>query len=161
MKSAHRQREAVTGLGRYLVQQDSRRAASYANLLADTDHRNQYLAVVFGKLAEVDPQLAISALSSVGSVEQRYKLHGKIIGEVARRDVHLAKQLADQLIDTATKDIAYYRIIEYHARHDPVEAAGWASLITNQRVRHYAERRVERAFEIVLRGRATLPCVWQ
>jgi len=147
MESAHKQRQAIIHLARFLVQQDGGRAAGYADLLAAPDHRNQYLAIVIGKIAEVDPQSAVTTLSSVDSAEQRYELHDQIFGQVARRDVHLAKQLADQLVDTRTRDLAYYRIIQHHARHDPVEAAGWAALITNQQVRQYAQRQVKWATE--------------
>ena len=147
MDSAHKQREAIVHLAHYLVQRDGSRAAQYATLITSPLHRNQYLAFVIGRTAELDPQSAIFALSSVDDAEKRYELHNQIIGRVAWHDAHLAKQLADQLVDTRTRDLAYYNIIEHHARHDPVEAAGWAALIMNQQVRQYAEQQAQRAVE--------------
>lgn len=142
ISSAHKQREAIIHLARYLAQQYGGRATGYANLLAVPDQQEHYLAVVIRKIAEVDPRLALTALSTVNNAAQRYDLRNVIFGQLARNDVFLAKRLADQLIDTPTRDLAYYTIIQHHARIDPVEAAGWASLITNQQVRQYAERQV-------------------
>ncbi len=106
------------------------------------DQQEHYLAVVIRKIAEVDPRLALTALSTVNNADQRYDLHNMIFEQLARSDVYLAKRLADQIIDTPTRDLAYYTIIQYHARKDPVEAAGWTSLIANQKVRSYAERQI-------------------
>lgn len=145
MDSAQMQREAIIHLGRYLVKQEGGRAIDYANRLAKSEHRNQYLTVVIMKIAEVDPQSALTAISSMDDPRLQRHLFGDLFMEVMQRDIHLAKQLADSLVHTRAKDMAYFRIINYHARRDPVESAAWVDLITDQKLRQYAQQRVERA----------------
>ncbi len=141
---ASRKREATIYLARYFAQRFGDRAVSFATLLAAPHQQNQYLTVVIGEIAKVDPQLALSALSSVSNVAQQNAMRDNIFERLTRHDVYRARYLADQLIDTQARDLAYYRIIRQHARKDPVEAAGWVSLITNQQVRSYAEQQVKR-----------------
>lgn len=145
MDSAQMQGEAVIHLGRYLVKQEGGRALDYANRLANSEHRNQYLAVVIRKIAEADPLSALTAISSMDDPRLQHHLFGDLFSEVIQRDIHLAKQLADSLVHTRAKDMAYFRIINYHARGDPVESAAWVDLITDQRLRQYAQQQVATA----------------
>lgn len=145
MDSAKMQREAIIHLGHYLVRQEGGRAIGYANRLANSDHRNKYLAVVIRKIAEADPLSALTAISSMDDPRLQYHLFNDLFMEVAQRDIHLAKQLADSLVHTRAKDMAYYRIIHRHAHRDPVESAAWVDLITDQELRQYAQRQVARA----------------
>lgn len=139
------QREAIIHLGHYLVRQEGGRATGYANRLANSNHRNQYLAVVIRKIAEADPLSALTAISSMDDPRLQYNLFNDLFMEVAQRDIHLAKQLTDSLVHTRAKDWAYYRIILHHARRDPVESAAWVDLITDQDLRRYARQHVARA----------------
>jgi hypothetical protein len=145
IKSMHEQWATISALGRHLVETRGNRSADFASLLENKDLQDRYLAVVIGRIAENDPHAAITTLSAVVGVERQYELYDKIVAQVARQDSRRAKQLADEIGNPAIRDMAYYRVIQYHASQDPVEAAGWVALISSEDLRRYADGFVKRA----------------
>ena len=63
------------------------------------------------------------------------QLQASVISGIARTDVFMAKQLADQLADGNARDTAYVQVIAQHAQTDPTEAARWLRSISNESMR--------------------------
>jgi hypothetical protein len=66
------------------------------------------------------------------------QLQASLISGVARTDVLMAKQLADQLADGNARDRAYVQVIAQHAQTNPTEAARWLRNVTDERMRGVA-----------------------
>lgn len=66
------------------------------------------------------------------------QLQASVIGGVARTDVMMAKQLADQLADGSARDNAYVKVIGHHAQTDPLQAARWLNNVSDERMRGVA-----------------------
>lgn len=141
------QQEAIAILADHLLLKFGAEALGHGALLANPGQQLNYRARIINGLGARDPQSAISAVSRVDDEDQRYQLLDLIIRQVASTDTYHAKLLADQLVDVEARDFAYYRIVRYHARIDPLEAAGWATLITAAELRGYLEQSLGRSID--------------
>ena len=63
------------------------------------------------------------------------QLQASVISGVAKTDVLMAKQLADQLADDTARNTAYVQIIAERAQTDPIEAARWLNIVSNKHLR--------------------------
>lgn len=63
------------------------------------------------------------------------QLQASVVAGVAQTDVLMAKQLADQLVDSTARDSAYAQVIAQHAQTNPTEAARWLQSINSESAR--------------------------
>ncbi len=63
------------------------------------------------------------------------QLQASVIAGVARRDVMMAKQLADQLPTGSARDRAYVQVIAQHAQRNPAEAVRWLNNVVDEQIR--------------------------
>jgi len=63
------------------------------------------------------------------------QLQASVVAGVAQTDVLMAKQLADQLVDSTARDSAYTQLIAQQAQTDPTEAARWLYSINSESAR--------------------------
>jgi len=70
------------------------------------------------------------------------QLQATVVAGVARSDVLMAKQLADQLAPGNARDGAYAQVISQQAQTDPVQAIAWLNSIGDEKARSSAAGRV-------------------
>lgn len=63
------------------------------------------------------------------------QLQASVVAGVAQTDVLMAKQLADQLVDSTARDSAYTQLIAQHAQTNPAEAARWLYSMSDESAR--------------------------
>jgi hypothetical protein len=63
------------------------------------------------------------------------ELQASVIAGVAKSDVFMAKQLADQLSSGDARDRAYMQIIVQQAQTDPAQALGWLNSVDSEHIR--------------------------
>lgn len=63
------------------------------------------------------------------------QLQASVVAGVARNDVFMAKQLADQLSSGYARDRAYMEVINQQAQTDPVQALAWLNSVDSEQVR--------------------------
>jgi hypothetical protein len=70
------------------------------------------------------------------------QLQASVIAGVAKTDVLMAKQLADQLARGNARDRAYMEVISQQAQSDPVQATVWLNSVSDERLRGAAAGQV-------------------
>lgn len=70
------------------------------------------------------------------------RLQASVVAGIAQTDTVMAKQLADQILDSDARNAAYMDIIGQHARTDPIEAIRWLSNVSDDQMRGNASGQI-------------------
>lgn len=121
-----------------LTRRDVDKAIALLPLLNDKDQLDarRNIARQLGESRSVEEAQAF--VSKFQGEPDYERLQVSVVGGMARNDTLMAKQLADQIQDSASRDAAYVQVIGQHARRDPAEALRWLDGVADATMRSQA-----------------------
>ena len=135
-------KQTMAYAGRYLVRSDMDAAIRLLPKLDENTAADWRLQIAEQMARSASATAAQNFISQFDGSEDYSKLQAAIVRGVAKNDITLARQLADQLPAGKDKDFAYHQLVERMSETDPGQAANWLSTISDVQQRGAATKQL-------------------